>query len=93
MFNEKRHGIIILNHQQKVPQNYYFTNVIVSGVNESPNIIDEGREPGLDDADLDCGRDAGLEPCCERGMFAFLLTGAGFHYSSFVLTCSVAMHH
>lgn len=41
----------------------YITNAIVSGVNERPNMIDDGLEPGLDEADLDCGRDAGLEPC------------------------------
>ena len=39
------------------------TNVIVSGLNDNPSMIDDGREPGLEDADRDCGRDAGLEPC------------------------------
>ena len=49
----------------------YITSVMVSGVKESPRIMEDGREPGLEEADRDCGRDAGLEPCCERGIFAF----------------------
>ena len=51
----------------------YITNAIVSGVNERPNMIDDGLEPGLDEADLDCGRDAGLEPCWDRGISKKLL--------------------
>ena len=49
----------------------YITSVMVSGVKDSPRIMDDGREPGLEDADRDCGRDAGLDPCCERGILAF----------------------
>ena len=42
---------------------FCLTNVIVSGVNDRPKIMDDGREPGLEDADREAGRDAGLEPC------------------------------
>ena len=52
-------GKLFISLQQLI----YITNAIVSGVNERPNMIDDGLEPGLDEADLDCGRDAGLEPC------------------------------
>ena len=45
-----------------------FTSVIVCGVKECPNMIEEGRELGREDAARDAGREAGLDPCWERGM-------------------------
>ena len=57
---------------------YELTNVIVAGVNDSPKIMEEGREPGLEDADREAGLEAGLEPCCERGIFSFSLLAPDF---------------